>query len=157
MQAFVFANRARDELEQGTPARVRASELIAVAEPTPQEIREWNRAERSGGRLSCTRRLAQHQSHRENSMRLLIGLLAASLFTACTAAHEEPEAAGNEAIEAIVHRYIVENPEVIERWLSCNAVPARASRHSLSQAPSSSGTRSMATRLIRSSARRTPN
>lgn len=50
-------------------------------------------------------------------MRLLIGLLAASLFTACTAAHEEPEAAGNEAIEAIVHRYIVENPEVIEEAL----------------------------------------
>lgn len=46
MQAFVFASRARDELEGGTPAWVRASELIAVAEPTPQEIREWNRAER---------------------------------------------------------------------------------------------------------------
>lgn len=45
MQAFVFANRARDELERGTPAWVRASELVAVAEPSPQEIREWNRAE----------------------------------------------------------------------------------------------------------------
>ncbi|WP_439634362.1 M48 family metalloprotease [Glycocaulis sp.] len=45
MQAFVFASRARDELEGGTPAWVRASELIAVAEPTPQEIREWNRAQ----------------------------------------------------------------------------------------------------------------
>lgn len=46
MQAFIFANRARDELEERTPAWVRASELIAVAEPTPQEIREWNRDER---------------------------------------------------------------------------------------------------------------
>ena len=46
MQAFVFANRARDELDQGTPAWIRASELIAVAEPTPQEIREWNREDR---------------------------------------------------------------------------------------------------------------
>ncbi|WP_429911635.1 M48 family metalloprotease [Glycocaulis sp.] len=47
MQAYIFANRARDELDSGTPAWVRASELIAVAEPTPQEIREWNRAERN--------------------------------------------------------------------------------------------------------------
>lgn len=46
MQAFVFANRARDELDQGSPAWIRASELVAVAEPTPQEIREWNRNER---------------------------------------------------------------------------------------------------------------
>lgn len=46
LQAFVFANRARDELDQGSPAWIRASELVAVAEPTPQEIREWNRAER---------------------------------------------------------------------------------------------------------------
>jgi len=46
MQAFVFASRARDELDRGTPAWVRASELVAVAEPTPQEIRDWNRAER---------------------------------------------------------------------------------------------------------------
>ncbi|MGY6533385.1 M48 family metalloprotease [Glycocaulis sp.] len=45
MQAFVFANRARDELNEGTPAWIRASELIGVAEPTPQEIREWNRSQ----------------------------------------------------------------------------------------------------------------
>ena len=45
MQAFVFANRAREDLNEGTPAWVRASELIAIAEPTPQEIREWNRAQ----------------------------------------------------------------------------------------------------------------
>lgn len=45
MQAFIFANRARDELNEGTPAWIRASELIAVAEPTPQEIRDWNRSQ----------------------------------------------------------------------------------------------------------------
>ncbi|MFN3835861.1 MAG: M48 family metalloprotease [Glycocaulis sp.] len=45
MQAFVFASRARDELSEGTPAWVRASELISIAEPSPQDIREWNRAQ----------------------------------------------------------------------------------------------------------------
>lgn len=50
-------------------------------------------------------------------MRFLTGLLAACLLTACSAANgtgDEPDA---EAIEAIVHRYIVENPEVIEEAL----------------------------------------
>lgn len=41
--AFQFATRAHEDLEQGTPAWIRASEILAVAQPTPQEIREWNR------------------------------------------------------------------------------------------------------------------
>ncbi|MGP1275004.1 MAG: DsbA family protein [Caulobacterales bacterium] len=56
-------------------------------------------------------------------MRFVTGLLAACLLSACSAANGENEAATQadeteaQAIEAIVHRYIVENPEVIEEAL----------------------------------------
>ncbi|MEO1038317.1 MAG: M48 family metalloprotease [Pseudomonadota bacterium] len=43
VQAFQFASRARDELERGTPAYIRAIEIIAAAQPSPREIREHNR------------------------------------------------------------------------------------------------------------------
>ena len=46
MQAFIFAQRARDELERGTEAWIRAAEILAVTQPDPREIREWNRLER---------------------------------------------------------------------------------------------------------------
>ena len=41
--AFQFASRARDELDRGTPAYIRAIEIIAAAQPSPAEIREYNR------------------------------------------------------------------------------------------------------------------
>lgn len=44
--AFQFATRAHDDLESGTPAWLRAAEIRAVAQPTPEEIREWNRQQR---------------------------------------------------------------------------------------------------------------
>jgi len=50
-------------------------------------------------------------------MRFLTGLLAACLVSACSAANGEDETLDSEAVEAIVHRYIVENPEVIEEAL----------------------------------------
>ena len=43
-------------------------------------------------------------------MRFLTGLLAACLVSACSAANGEDETLDTEAVEAIVHRYIVENP-----------------------------------------------
>lgn len=50
-------------------------------------------------------------------MRFLTGLLAACLVSACSAANGEDETLDTEAVEAIVHRYIVENPEVVEEAL----------------------------------------
>lgn len=44
--AFQFATRAHEELERGTPAWIRASEIKAVAQPTPDQIRDWNRQQR---------------------------------------------------------------------------------------------------------------
>lgn len=49
VEAYQFADRALQELERGTPAWVRATEIKAVATPTPEEIREWNRRERERG------------------------------------------------------------------------------------------------------------
>jgi predicted Zn-dependent protease len=46
MQAFIFAQRAQDALERGTEAWIRASEIVAVAQPDPREMRDWNRRER---------------------------------------------------------------------------------------------------------------
>jgi len=42
-RALQFAMRARQHLEQGTPAYYRASEIIAVSTPTPEEMREQRR------------------------------------------------------------------------------------------------------------------
>jgi len=50
-------------------------------------------------------------------MRFLTGLLAACLMAACSPANGDAEEPDTAAIEAIVHRYIVENPEVIEEAL----------------------------------------
>ncbi|WP_051088980.1 M48 family metalloprotease [Woodsholea maritima] len=49
-QAYTFATRAREDLERGTPSWIRASELIAVSTPTPEEMREIRRRERSNRR-----------------------------------------------------------------------------------------------------------
>lgn len=46
IDAYRFARRARDELEQGTPAYVRAVEIAAAAEPSQREINEYNRQQR---------------------------------------------------------------------------------------------------------------
>ncbi|XBQ15537.1 MAG: M48 family metalloprotease [Oceanicaulis sp.] len=46
MQAHIFAQRAKEELERGTEAWIRAAEIIAVTQPSDREIRQWNRAER---------------------------------------------------------------------------------------------------------------
>lgn len=46
MRAFQFATRAMAELEQGTTARFRAAELIAVAQPTEEELRDMQRQRR---------------------------------------------------------------------------------------------------------------
>lgn len=54
---------------------------------------------------------------KENEMRFLTGLLAACLMAACSPANGDAEEPDTAAIEAIVHRYIVENPEVIEEAL----------------------------------------
>ncbi len=52
VDAWNFAQRARAELQEGTPAYIRASELIAVSQPSPQELRRWQeeRRQRTGGR-----------------------------------------------------------------------------------------------------------
>lgn len=52
-------------------------------------------------------------------MRFLTGLLAACLLTACSGANGDTDEAATDtaAIEAVVHRYIVENPEVVEEAL----------------------------------------
>ena len=46
MQAHIFATRAQEELERGTEAWVRATEILAVTRPDTREMREWNRRER---------------------------------------------------------------------------------------------------------------
>jgi predicted Zn-dependent protease len=46
MQAHIFAQRAQNALERGTEAWIRASEILAVTQPTDRELREWNRRER---------------------------------------------------------------------------------------------------------------
>jgi len=50
IEAHNFATRARSELERGTPAYFRASELIAVTQPSPDEIRRWNAEQRDRAR-----------------------------------------------------------------------------------------------------------
>lgn len=50
-------------------------------------------------------------------MRFLTGLLAACLLTACSPANGTGDEPDTQAIETIVHRYIVDNPEVIEEAL----------------------------------------
>jgi len=45
-RAFQFAMRARPDLESGTPAWYRASELVAVSQPTEREMREMRRQRR---------------------------------------------------------------------------------------------------------------
>ncbi|WP_429911634.1 DsbA family protein [Glycocaulis sp.] len=47
-------------------------------------------------------------------MRFLTGLLAACFLAACSPANGDTDDTDTAAIEQIVHRYIVENPEVIE-------------------------------------------
>ena len=49
VQAFQFASRARDDLERGTPSYLRAVQIIAAAQPSPREIREYNRRRRGQG------------------------------------------------------------------------------------------------------------
>ena len=46
MRAYQFAMRARDGLEQGTPAWFRATEIQAVAQPSEEEMREMRRRQR---------------------------------------------------------------------------------------------------------------
>lgn len=46
MQAHIFATRAQEELDRGTEAWVRATEILAVTRPDTREMREWNRRER---------------------------------------------------------------------------------------------------------------
>jgi predicted Zn-dependent protease len=46
VDAYRFAARARDQLDRGTPAWVRATEIAAVAEPSQREIAEYNRRQR---------------------------------------------------------------------------------------------------------------
>lgn len=46
MQAHIFATRAQEDLERGTEAWVRATEILAVTRPDTREMREWNRVER---------------------------------------------------------------------------------------------------------------
>ena len=45
-RAYQFAMRARDALEEGTPAWFRASEIQAVSQPTERELREMRRERR---------------------------------------------------------------------------------------------------------------
>jgi predicted Zn-dependent protease len=45
MQAHIFAQRAQDDLTRGSEAWIRASEIIAVTQPSSRELREWNRRE----------------------------------------------------------------------------------------------------------------
>lgn len=52
VEAYQFADRALEELERGTPAWVRATELKAIATPTADEIRAWNRRERDRSPLA---------------------------------------------------------------------------------------------------------
>jgi len=47
MQAHIFATRAHDELDRGSEAWVRATEILAVTRPDTRELREWNRRERT--------------------------------------------------------------------------------------------------------------
>lgn len=46
MQAHIFAQRAQDALDRGTEAWIRASEILAVTQPSARELRDWNRRER---------------------------------------------------------------------------------------------------------------
>lgn len=46
MRAFQFAQRAMAQLEPGSTARFRAAELIAVSQPTDEELREMQRQRR---------------------------------------------------------------------------------------------------------------
>ena len=46
VRAYQFAMRARDGLEQGTPAWFRASEIQAVSQPTEEDLREMRRRQR---------------------------------------------------------------------------------------------------------------
>ena len=46
MQAHIFATRAQEELDRGTEAWIRATEILAVTRPDTREMREWNRRER---------------------------------------------------------------------------------------------------------------
>jgi predicted Zn-dependent protease len=46
MQAHIFATRAHEELERGTEAWIRATEILAVTRPDSREMRDWNRRER---------------------------------------------------------------------------------------------------------------
>lgn len=46
MQAYIFAQRAQEDLERGTEAWIRASEILAVTQPSSREVSEWNRRER---------------------------------------------------------------------------------------------------------------
>mgnify|MGYP003144172383 FL=1 len=57
VEAYQFATRAHESLESGTPAWVRAAELKAVAQPSPDEIREWNRNQRQRQPLAPSRGL----------------------------------------------------------------------------------------------------
>ena len=46
MQAYIFAQRAHEDLERGTEAWIRAAEILAVTQPSSREMSEWNRRER---------------------------------------------------------------------------------------------------------------
>jgi predicted Zn-dependent protease len=47
MQAHIFAQRAKEDLERGTQGWIRAAEIVAVTQPNAREAREWNRVERT--------------------------------------------------------------------------------------------------------------
>lgn len=46
MQAHLFATRAQEDLQRGTEAWIRATEILAVTRPDQRTVREWNRRER---------------------------------------------------------------------------------------------------------------
>lgn len=46
IQAYQFASRAQEDLQEGTPGYIRAAQLRAITQPTPREISRANRAER---------------------------------------------------------------------------------------------------------------
>ena len=46
MQAYIFAQRAHNDLERGAEGWIRAAEILAVTQPSDRELREWNRRER---------------------------------------------------------------------------------------------------------------
>jgi len=47
MQAHLFATRAQEDLQRGTEAWIRATEILAVTRPNQRTVREWNRRERA--------------------------------------------------------------------------------------------------------------